>query len=72
MGLGRPTGNVVFNTKKGEYSPVEENERNSYILPNSDAFLASEPRTYCGNGQSKPFVVAKYVKLIKELSLLNF
>lgn len=79
--LDRPVGSVVMYGKKSSYdtrgndlgySKVSEKERNAYILPTANAFLASEPRTYCGNGQKTPFTVGKYAKSIQELNKLKF
>lgn len=74
MGFDRPQGNVIINTKRGEYSKVREKDRRAYILPDAEAFPANEPRTYYGNGngQSVKFVVSEYANDIRELSAMKF
>lgn len=79
--FSRPVGNVILYGKPGPfdtrgnklyYYRVREKDRHAYILPDSDAFPANQPRTYCGNGQRTTFVVGEWAKFMEELNALKW
>lgn len=71
MGMNRPTGNVIFNTRKGGSLQVNRHDLNSVILPDPKSFKADEKREYWVNGQEETFSVGQYIKKIEELSSIK-
>lgn len=71
MGLDRPVGNVIINTKRGGPFEVDEDELSNFILPDADIYSTDEPRKYV-DGNNNQFTVGEYAKDIKKLSSIEF